>query len=453
MDQPLISVYITNYNYGSFIRKAIQSVLDQTIDNYELIIIDDGSSDNSKDIIQEYTDLPFIQVIYQQNKGLNVSNNIALRASKGKYIMRLDADDYLAPNALEVLSHRLEADDELGLVFPDYYTVDEEGNLLELHQRHDFKKEVKLFDQAAHGACTMIRCNFLRKLGGYNESFSCQDGYELWVKFTRHYKVQNVNEALFFYRQHGKNLTSNETRILTTRARINQTYIDAESIKVAALAVIPIRNGLNSIAFEELGGKKLIDIKIEQALKSSSLQDIVVTSPSDDVAQYIGENYKDDRLQFIKRPKEYTRHNIPLGQTVKYILEQKKIQQNNYNSIILLSSEFPFVEKSHIEDALNTMFLFDSDSLMSVRLESSMMFQHHGSGMVPILNQDKFNRVEREALFRNTGGITCVRMDVFMETHKMLYGKIGHIVLDQKTAQGISSNYDLQLVRLIQEQL
>ena len=96
--------------------------------NSEFIIIDDGSTDDSKTIIEEYTDRA--QIVFQKNKGLNVSNNIALKMATGKYIMRLDADDYLAPNALEVMSSLLEADSELGLVFPDYEMVDKDGNLM-----------------------------------------------------------------------------------------------------------------------------------------------------------------------------------------------------------------------------------------------------------------------------------------------------------------------------------
>ena len=187
----LITVYITNFNYGKFIKQAIESVLMQTEQSFELIIIDDGSTDNSKEIIEKYKDLKNIRIVYQKNKGLNVTNNIALRAARGKYIVRLDADDYFSPNALELLLEKLESDSMLGMVFPDYFLVDTQGEVLERQKRHDFDNEVKLFDQAAHGACTMIRVKFLRDIGGFDESFSCQDGYELWVKFTSKFKVSN----------------------------------------------------------------------------------------------------------------------------------------------------------------------------------------------------------------------------------------------------------------------
>ena len=101
ISRPKITVYITNYNYGQFLRQAIESVLIQTEQDFEIILIDDGSTDDSVSLIQSYIDHPKIKIVLQQNKGLTISNNLALKLSRGKYIMRLDADDYLAENALE----------------------------------------------------------------------------------------------------------------------------------------------------------------------------------------------------------------------------------------------------------------------------------------------------------------------------------------------------------------
>ena len=104
---PLVTVYITNHNYGRYIEQAIQSVLRQTQRDFELIIIDDGSTDNSREVIERYAEHRQVVTIFQQNKGLNVTNNIALRAARGKYVMRLDADDYLDDHALGAVERLL----------------------------------------------------------------------------------------------------------------------------------------------------------------------------------------------------------------------------------------------------------------------------------------------------------------------------------------------------------
>ena len=119
----------------------------------------------------------------------------------------------------QIMSNYLEQNHKIGLVFPDYFEVDEAGNIINLVRRHDFKK-VKLLDKPAHGACTMIRKECLEKIGGYSERFDRQDGYYLWVKFIQRYGVMNINLPLFFYRQHNLSLTKNEEKIIKTRSEI-----------------------------------------------------------------------------------------------------------------------------------------------------------------------------------------------------------------------------------------
>ncbi|MCH7818603.1 MAG: glycosyltransferase [Candidatus Marinimicrobia bacterium] len=224
MKAPLVTVYITNRNYGKYLRESIKSVLDQTLQDFELLIIDDGSVDESKEILKDYEDLQDVFVIYQQNKGLNSTANVALKLARGKYIIRLDADDYFDKNALEVMTSYLEKDKKLSLIFPDYYLVDESGNILSHMQRHNFDNTLSLKDRPAHGACTLIRRKILSSLGGYDESFSMQDGYDLWLGIIKDHLVTNVNLPLFYYRQHEKSLSKNEENLLKTRFNEYQTF-------------------------------------------------------------------------------------------------------------------------------------------------------------------------------------------------------------------------------------
>ena len=160
--KPLITVYITNHNYGKFISKSIESVLKQSYKKFQLIIIDDGSTDNSFKLIQQYSKKnKGLIIIKQKKKGLVASNNIAINLAKGKYIMRLDADDWLHKNALKEMVSVIDKKPKVAMVFPDYYVTDVNGKIISRFMRHNFKK-VNLKDQPAHGACSLIRLKFLK---------------------------------------------------------------------------------------------------------------------------------------------------------------------------------------------------------------------------------------------------------------------------------------------------
>ena len=106
---PEITIYITNKNYGKFLNKSINSALKQNFQNFEIIIIDDGSTDNSKKIIEKFRKKKNIRIFYRKSKGLLNNINFAIRASRANFILRLDADDYLDSNALKVLHKKIDS--------------------------------------------------------------------------------------------------------------------------------------------------------------------------------------------------------------------------------------------------------------------------------------------------------------------------------------------------------
>ncbi len=449
---PLVSVYITNYNYGKFIKTAIESVLNQSNKDFELIIIDDGSVDNSKEVIEEYASLSGISIIYQQNKGLNVTNNIAMRSATGKYIMRLDADDYLHPQALEIMSEKLESDPELGLVFPNYFYVDQDGNLIGEEKRHDFQHDVKLLDQPAHGACTMIRLHFLKDVGGYNEAYNCQDGYELWVKFIRQYKITNVSKPLFYYRQHGENLTSNELKILGTRAEINADFIKKHAYNTNTLAIVPIRGGSQDLAFKSLAGKNLLALKIQKAFQTRNIQKVIVTSPDLKVKELINDLQLNGKVSFHHRKQSEARFNQSLNPTIAEIVARES-KDSDFEIIALLTLEYPLLEAYKIDDVVHTMLLFGSDSIIGVQSDNSVFYQHLGDGLKPILNGSKYTKLEREALFKQAGGISVVSKKAFLKSKKVITGRVGHVMMDQLSSIGLFSKLDWEIANyLIQNQ-
>lgn len=452
--EPLVSVYITNYNYERFIRASIESVLAQSLQDFELIIIDDGSKDGSRAIIEEYREHEKVTIIYQQNKGLNITNNVAMRVAKGKYLMRLDADDYLVPEALEKMTALLEADDNLGLVFPDYYYVDADGNITGEERRHNFEKEVSLYDQPAHGACTIIRLAFLKKIGGYNESFTCQDGYDLWLKFIIHYSVMNINEPLFYYRRHGSNLTTNEERILETRRAIKETFLDLSSIEKSTIAVVPVRNTKikgQSIPLFQWGEETLLSAKVNALLEARSVSQVYLISEDLDILRYAQEKFGSrPELSVLKRETRLAGPNQTLAATVQIATEHAAVQSSDYRFVMIAALEYPFVTSAIYDDAVNTVELFKSDSALSVRPDNKAYYRHTGHGLQPILDQEKFTRIEREALYRAAGGIMVATRKSFQEHGKINAGRMSHIIVDETTAFGIHSDFNFSIFKAME---
>lgn len=450
-NSPLVTVYITNYNYEAYLERSIQSVLDQEMQDFELIIIDDGSTDNSKEIIEAYRDTPGVSIIYQQNKGLNVTNNVAMRASRGKYLMRLDADDFLEPEALEVMSRVLESDGDLGLVFPDYYYVDAAGNRTGQEIRHNFEKEVSLYDQPAHGACTMVRLAFLKKLGGYNESFTCQDGYDLWIKFITHYKVTNVNHPLFSYRRHGNNLTGNEERILGTRQQIKEAFVRQHYENPRTLAVIPVRDTFvdgQNWPLMEFNGITVLQDKIETCLQADDIQHIAVTSADELILAHARKHYSGNkRVSIIYRPPAFEDLNQSLAKSIEHAVEEVQKLIGVPVAVMTVSLEFPFLKPKVLDEVIHTQVLFKADSVLTVRPDNHTYYKHVGHGMVPVFNTENFSKLERDALYKGSGGVMLTTMDQLRKSRRSVSGNVSHVIVDKKTAFCVRSKFELEVFK------
>ncbi len=448
---PQVTIYITNYNYGQYLEQAIKSVLEQTFTDYELIIIDDGSTDDSKKIIRQYQRHKKVYAIFQKNKGLNASNNIALNLSRGKYIIRLDADDYFAPQAIELMVSELNRNENHALVFPDYYHIDEDGNIIEEIKRHDFTNNVSLYDQPAHGACTMIRTNVLKSIGGYDEEFNRQDGYDIWLRLSQLYPVKNISLPLFYYRQHSNNLTKDETSLFSTRTELLRK--NAKSLKkkdLNILAIIPIRGSKidpSSNPLKKIRQKHLVEWTIDYAIESKFLQDISITSNDRELKEFIDKKYN-NKIIWIERDQTLSALNTSIEKTA--IDAIKVYEKNNklIDAVMMLYIEYPFRSTMYIDQAIHMMQVFDVDSVSTVRKDDDMFFVHTGSGL-KLWHKSKNLRLERDELYRRAGGLHLIKRDSLINRKDMLYGKMGHVAVDEKAAFKVKSHLDSELADII----
>lgn len=451
---PKVTVYIPTYNYGRYVDEAIQSVLKQSMHDWELIVINDGSTDNTSEILSKYRQHPNIKIIEQENKGLNITNNIALRLSQGKYIIRLDSDDFFEENILLVQSNILDQKPEVGLVYPDYYHINEEGEVIEIIRRKKIGEEVELLDLPAHGACTMIRKECLIDLKGYNEEFSCQDGYDLWLKFIKRYKPYNVNIPLFYYRQHEASLTKKHAKILEARRKIKKNFVEKynNGERPTVLGIIPVTTNPiypQSKPFVVLGGKPLVWYTLNEAQKAKTLDSIVLCSEDDEVLEY-ARNFSN--IIPTKRPVDLSKSTVRIQETVNFVLDCM-VQTSGYvpDAVCILYITTPLRKSNHIDKAVDTFTIFDVDSVIAIQEELSYCYFHGRHGLEPISISERNLRVERNAIYKENGAIYLSRTNV-MRDGRLIGDKVSHIIMLPEESIKINNDFEFWMAeKILQE--
>lgn len=202
----MISVIMSVYNAEKYLREAIESILDQSFDDFEFIIVDDKSIDNSAHIIKSYAkrDNRIKYIKNDTNRGLTYSLNKALKLAKGKYIARMDADDISIKERLEVQYNYLENNKDVFLLGTSAYNIDEDGEIVGERniplEYEKIKKKINLVNPIIHPS-VMFRKKDVLAIGGYNENFKKVQDYELWFRIIANgLKVENLKDRLLYYR-------------------------------------------------------------------------------------------------------------------------------------------------------------------------------------------------------------------------------------------------------------
>lgn len=199
---PEISVVMSAYNSADLIQRAIDSILDQSFENFELIILDDGSTDKTAEVVNAYTD-DRIRLIPLDHAGLPVALNRGISESKAPLIARHDSDDFSDPTRLAKQLEEFESDPGLDVVASWYNVVDEGGQLLGLKKTAEDDKALKSMlarrSPFCHGS-VMIRKDALIKVRGYDEQLFYSQDYDLWLRMAEAgLKFKCIPEPLYNY--------------------------------------------------------------------------------------------------------------------------------------------------------------------------------------------------------------------------------------------------------------
>lgn len=446
-----VSIYTPTYNCAKYLKTAIDSILRQTYQNFELIIINDASLDNTWKILQEYKDNPKIKIIKnEKNLGFVRSAIKAINQAKGDYIMRLDADDYLDENALMIMTDILDKYPKIGMVYPDYFHVDERGNIIDYFRKKKIGEEIELMDLPANGACTLMRKNCYKAIGGYRDDIRMQDKYDLWLKFIGKFKAYNVNLPLFYYRRHENNISNKTKKILETRRYIKEKFIQKNKKKFPKiLGIIPTRSKFYiypDFPKKKLAGKPVIHYPI-MAMKNTSIIKKAIFTTEDKSLAKIAERYG---MKTLLRPKELVAPGIGIEPTISHVLEQLEKKEKYIPDIVaILFINSPLVNQEHIKEAINTLMIFDADSVIAVREDKRYHHKHGKYGLEPLFEK-RLLRHEKDLLFEETGSLIVTKRKFI--TEKSLFGKkISHITLADDEAVYIDNKFQFWLAEQIIE--
>jgi glycosyltransferase involved in cell wall biosynthesis len=216
-----VSVTIPTYNYARYLGEAITSILEQTYSDFELIVVDDGSTDNTWDIVQSFKD-PRIRYIYQKHQGVSIAENTGLQASRSEYVAGLGADDIYLPDNLEIKVKYLDSHASVSMVCSDAYIFSgDEHNISgrfwrddPSHQWVDPAKASQNPLQAliVHGCfiapqATMIRRSVFDEVGGFDESLAICEDWDLLFRIACRFPIGFIDTPLLKLRRHDFNMS------------------------------------------------------------------------------------------------------------------------------------------------------------------------------------------------------------------------------------------------------
>ena len=222
---PTVSVIIPTYQRANLVNQAIESVLAQTYRDYEIIVVNDGSTDDTKAVLAQFGNK--ITAIHQENRGLSAARNTGILASQGKYIAFLDDDDLWLPEKLAKQIPVLEAKPQIGLIYSDMFRFNENGVFPDTWGKNFPTPSLPVSWTLFKGnfipvPTVVVRRACLDKIGWFDESLSACEDYDLWLRIIEKFPVYHLDEPLAYYRQSSDNMQKEKEPMLVNTLRVKE---------------------------------------------------------------------------------------------------------------------------------------------------------------------------------------------------------------------------------------
>ncbi len=225
-NNPKVSIVIVCYNHAEYVKFAINSIIKQKYNNWELIIINDNSQDASKEILNKYRSKKIKIINLKKNIGPYRATSLAFKKVKGKYIAILDADDYSHPKRISSQVQELENNSEIGLVITNYKFIDKNNKFIKRNRFISQKYFNKSFpcENLVCNSSAMFRVKFIRELEFYNKDFFYMNDYNFYLKIFKVSKIKMIDKFYTFYRVHKNQRTNILKKKIILKENLNMLF-------------------------------------------------------------------------------------------------------------------------------------------------------------------------------------------------------------------------------------
>ncbi len=202
--QKRVSVVIANYNMARFLASAVESVLAQTQLPYEVHVVDDGSTDDSREVLKRFEGHPLVRCHYRPNAGQASAKNCGILASEGEFIAFLDADDLWTADKLETQLAAFEQHPSVGIVYTNFAHIDEKGQYLSSPDREYYSGWISgrlLVDNFVNGMASIVRRECFETVGVFDETLPMGIDYDLWLRLSAKYEFLYLDRVTYLYRR------------------------------------------------------------------------------------------------------------------------------------------------------------------------------------------------------------------------------------------------------------
>lgn len=427
------SVILTSHNYGRFLTQCVESVLNQTDQEWELIVVDDGSTDDTKAVLDAYAKDVRVTIHRLDGVGLAAAANHGIRQGKGMYILRLDADDFLDPHSIALLAAFLDRHPDVGLVYPDHFRVNEEGAFLGYTRTMDLDEGSNGIGRPPLPGGALCRKVCYEMVGGYNETLCYQEDYDFWLRLTARYKVAALHLPLLYYRQHAGSMSRNVASRAEARRYVKRTYASHAigGRPLRTLVVIPAdwpgepaRSQRRLCA--PLGDSTLLDRTL-RLLPSSNWEGEVVVVGKDPILTQACAARGVPVIAWPDMTQTVTGWPAPLEflRSVASALEPSA--NRHWDLAILLSPYCPFRHSDRLTEVMDTMVIHDCDLVLSIGADVAHVWKERAKGLTS--PESEGQEAGGTRLVREAGELWGARREVLDKHPALDTCRVGYVEL------------------------